>query len=174
MAGDSGRESAGGRGLSDAFGLAGFTNLDVVRNPTLGSVPYMARVQLHQTIGFTDKLVEGTRTQLSMATQVPERRLEFHVGKMSLPDFLDINSIGTDSHLQFMNWAIDNNGAYDYAADTRGYTWGALAEYHDGWWSVRGAVGLMPVVANGLKLDHDIRHDRADKEPFFSFENNAA
>ena len=36
-------ESAGGRGISEALGLAGFTNLDVVRNPTLGSVPYMAR-----------------------------------------------------------------------------------------------------------------------------------
>ena len=32
-------ESAGGRGLSEALGLAGFTNLDVVRNPNLGSTP---------------------------------------------------------------------------------------------------------------------------------------
>src|SRR5215472_6339533 len=48
-------ESAGGRGISQALGLAGFTNLDVVRNPTLGSAPYIARVQLHQTIGFTDR-----------------------------------------------------------------------------------------------------------------------
>src|SRR5215467_2561381 len=46
-------ESAGGRGISEALGLAGFTNLDVVRNPNLGSAPYIARVQLHQTIGFT-------------------------------------------------------------------------------------------------------------------------
>src|SRR5258708_8223781 len=30
-------ESAGGGGLSDAFGLGGFVDLDVVRNPTLGS-----------------------------------------------------------------------------------------------------------------------------------------
>jgi len=28
-------ESAGGHGLSEALGLAGFTNLDVVRNPAL-------------------------------------------------------------------------------------------------------------------------------------------
>src|SRR5215813_5233324 len=45
-------ESAGGRGLSDALGLAGFTNLDVVRNPTLGAAPYLARVMLHQTIAI--------------------------------------------------------------------------------------------------------------------------
>ena len=96
-------ESAGGRGLSEALGLAGFTNLDVVRNPNLGPVPYMARAQLHQTIGFTDKLIDSPRTPFSLATQVPERRLEFYVGKMSLPDYFDINSIGSDSHLQFMN-----------------------------------------------------------------------
>jgi high affinity Mn2+ porin len=150
-------ESSGGRGLSEALGLAGFTNLDVVRNPTLGPVPYMARAQLHQTIGFTNKLVEGTRTQFSLATQVPERRLEFHVGKMSLPDYLDLNSIGTDSHLQFMNWTVDNNGAWDYAADTRGYTFAAVAEYYDKAWSARYALALMPTVANGIDLDWNLR-----------------
>src|SRR5665213_2562372 len=56
-------ESAGGRGVSEALGLAGFTNLDVVRNPSLGSIPYLARVELHQTIGFTDRLVDAQRTQ---------------------------------------------------------------------------------------------------------------
>ena len=48
-------ESAAGRGISEALGLAGFTNLDVVRNPALGPVPYMARVQLHQTIGLSEQ-----------------------------------------------------------------------------------------------------------------------
>ena len=150
-------ESSGGRGISEALGLAGFTNLDVVRNPNLGSVPYMARVQLHQTIGFTDKLIESSRTPFSLATQVPERRLEFHVGKMSLPDYLDINSISSDSHLQFMNWAVDNNGAWDYAADTRGYTYAAVAEYDDKDWSARYALALMPTVANGTDLDWNLR-----------------
>jgi high affinity Mn2+ porin len=150
-------ESAGGRGLSEALGLAGFTNLDVVRNPNLGSVPYIARVQLHQTIGFTDKLVDSTRTPFSLATQVPERRLEFYVGKMSLPDYFDINNIGSDSHLQFLNWTIDNNGAWDYAADTRGYTYAIVTEYDDKAWSARYAVALMPTVANGIDLDWNLR-----------------
>ena len=150
-------ESSGGRGLSEALGLAGFTNLDVVRNPNLGPVPYMARAQLHQTIGFTDKLIESPRTPFSLATQVPERRLEFIVGKMSLPDYFDINSIGSDSHLQFMNWTVDNNGAWDYAADTRGYTYAAVAEYDDKVWSARYAVALMPTVANGIDLVWNLR-----------------
>jgi len=150
-------ESAGGRGLSEALGLAGFTNLDVVRNPNLGSVPYMARAQLHQTIGFTDKMVESTRTPFSLATEVPERRLEFYVGKMSLPDYFDINNIGSDSHLQFLNWTVDNNGAWDYAADTRGYTYAVVTEYDDKVWSARYAVALMPTVANGINLDWNLR-----------------
>jgi hypothetical protein len=150
-------ESAGGRGLSEALGLAGFTNLDVVRNPNLGPTPYIARVQLHQTIGFTDKLVETSRTQFSLATKVPERRLEFHIGKMSLPDYLDLNSIGSDSHLQFMNWTVDNDGAWDYAADTRGYTYAIVTEYDDKDWSARYALALMPTVANGIDLDWNLR-----------------
>src|SRR5215471_587293 len=65
-------ESAGGRGISQALGLAGFTNLDVVRNPSLGSKPYLARVQIHQTIGLTSKLLEAERTPFTLSTQVPE------------------------------------------------------------------------------------------------------
>lgn len=149
-------ESSGGRGDSEALGLAGFTNLDVVRDPTLGPAPYIARVQLHQTIGLADKLVSADRTPFSLATSVPERRLELRLGSMSLPDFFDINSVGSDSHLQFLNWTVDNNGAWDYAANTRGYTYAAFAEYDDKSWSARYAVALMPKVANGRELDWDL------------------
>ncbi|HEY5055029.1 MAG TPA: carbohydrate porin [Acidobacteriaceae bacterium] len=150
-------ESAGGRGISEALGLAGFTNLDVVRNPTLGPVPYMARVQMHGTLGLSNKMNEADRSPFSLATVVPERRLEFRIGKMGLPDTFDLNAVGTDSHLQFLNWTADNNGAWDYAADTRGYTWGAIAEYDDKSWSARYGLGLMPTVANGVDMDWDLR-----------------
>src|SRR5579859_2979288 len=56
-------ESAGGRGLGEALGLAGFTNLDVVRNPSLGAAPYLARGEIHQTIGLTNEMVEADRDQ---------------------------------------------------------------------------------------------------------------
>jgi hypothetical protein len=149
-------EAAGGRGVSEALGLAGFTNLDVVRNPNLGSTPYAARYELHQTIGLSSEVTEVSRGPFSLATQAPVRRLELRVGKMSIPDVFDINSIGTDSHLQFMNWTADNNGAYDYAADTRGYTDAAIAEYDDRSWSARYGLALMPTVANGIDLDWNL------------------
>ncbi len=155
-------ESSGGRGLSEALGLAGFTNLDVVRNPTLGPVPYVARAQIHQTIGLTSKMVDALRTPFSLATVVPARRLDFRVGKMSLPDVFDQNNPGSDSHLQFMNWTVDNNGAYDYAADTRGYTYAAILEYDDGPWAARYGMALMPTVANGIDLQSSLRKARGD------------
>lgn len=159
-------ESSGGRGLSQALGLAGFTNLDVVRNPNLGSTPYVARVQLHQTIGLTNEMTDTPRGPLSLATQAPVRRLEIRVGKMSLPDLFDINEVLSDSHLQFTNWTIDNNGAWDYAADTRGYTYAATLEYQDRAWAARYGLALMPTVANGIDLDWAISRARADNFEF--------
>jgi high affinity Mn2+ porin len=155
-------ESAGGRGISQALGLAGFTNLDVVRNPSLGSTPYVARVQLHQTVGLSSDLRESPRTPFSLATRVPVRRVDLRVGRMSLPDVFDLNGPASDSHLQFMNWTADNNGAYDYAADTRGYTYAAVAEYDDHALSARYAVALMPTVANGIDLDWNLRRARGE------------
>ena len=155
-------ESTGGNGLSTALGLAGFTNLDVVRNPSLGRAPYVARVEIHQTIRLSAENVGADRGPLSLATSVPARRLEFRFGKLSTVDLFDVNDVGTDSHLQFMNWTVDNNGAYDYAADTRGYTYGFETEYQSKGWAFRFGEMLMPKVANGIDLDWDLRRARAE------------
>jgi hypothetical protein len=155
-------ESAGGRGVSDALGLAGFTNLDVVRNPDLGTAPYLARLMVRYTVPLSQETVSTTRGPFGLAAEQPSRRLEFRAGKMSLADFFDVNAVGSDSHLQFMNWAIDNNGAYDYAADTRGYTYGLVVEYDAPLWSIRGAEALMPTVANGITLDWDLARARGE------------
>ena len=159
-------EETGGRGLSDAFGLAGFTNLDVVRNPDLGAAPYIARVMLHQIIPLSPKTEEADRNFLSLASSLPEKRFEIRVGKFGTADFFDVNEVGTDSHLQFTNWAIDNNGGYDYAADTRGYTYGAMVEYQSPLWGMRFGEMLMPKVANGIDLDWNLRRARAENLEF--------
>ena len=149
-------ESAGGAGLSNALGLAGFTNVDVVRNPSLGSTPYLARGMLHWVVPLGNETQEATRNPLSLFSTLPVRRLEFRIGRMSTVDFFDLNTVGSDSHTQFMNWAAVNNSAYDYAADTRGYTYGAYMEYDDRWGTIRLGEMLMPTVANGLTLDWDL------------------
>lgn len=156
-------ESASGRGLSDALGLAGITNLDAVRNPTLGIAPYIARAEVHKVFALSSEEEDQERIPTnSILTKMPVRRLEVRAGKMSLVDFFDVNPGGSDSHLQFLNWTADNNASYDYAADTRGYTYAAIVEYEDRNWGLRFAEGLMPKVANGPDLDFNISRARSE------------
>ncbi|HZL19097.1 MAG TPA: carbohydrate porin [Polyangia bacterium] len=156
-------EVALGSGLSGAAGLAGFPNLDVVRNPTLSHLPYVARAEIHQIIALSDAWEVNTdRGPISSFAMVPRHRLELRAGKMSTADLFDVNPAGSDSHMQFMNWTVDNNGAFDYAADTRGYTYGLVVEYQGPYIEARFGEMLMPKVANGLDLDWDIAKDRAE------------
>ncbi len=159
-------EESGGAGLSQALGLAGFTNLDVVRNPSIGQAPYLARLMYHQVIALSHDKVENARGPLSTFSELPARRLEFRFGKFGMADFFDVNSVGGDSHLQFMNWTIDQNGGYDYAADTRGYTWGLILEYQSPKWGLRFAEALLPSVANGPDLVWNLRRSNASNVEF--------
>jgi hypothetical protein len=145
-------EEAGGAALSTGLGLAGNTDLDIVRNPLLSKEPYLGRGMIHKVFALSKDKVENQRGFLSLFDELPRRRLEIRFGKFSMPDFFDQNSVGTDQHFQFMNWSVDNNGAWDYAADTRGYTVGVVADYEDRNWGFRFAEGLMPKVANGIDL----------------------
>jgi hypothetical protein len=145
-------EEAGGSALSTGLGLAGNTDLDIVRNPSLSKAPYLGRGLIHKVFALSQDKVENTRSYLSLFDELPRRRLELRFGKFSVPDFFDINSVGSDTKFQFINWTTDNNGAYDYAADTRGYTVGLTADFEDRNWGFRFAEALMPKVANGIDL----------------------
>ena len=158
-------EDATGGGIGTALGLAGYTNLDSVRTVqgiALSKAPYLARLILRQIIPLSDERVEADRDPLHLATSLPVRRIEIRMGKFDLADFFDLNTRGGDSHLQFLNWTVDNNGAWDYAANTRGYTDGVILEYDDHWFSARFGAALMPKQANGIQLDADVARARSE------------
>src|ERR1700675_879481 len=169
-------EEAGGQALSTGLGLAGNTDLDIVRNPSLSKAPYPGRAMIHKVFALSKDRIENQRTFLSLFDELPRRRLEIRFGKFSMPDFFDLNSVGSDTHFQFSNWSVDNNGAWDYAADTRGYTVGIVADYEDRNWGFRFAEALMPKVANGIDLvwrpwqvhaenwEYELRHGVLPKE----------
>jgi high affinity Mn2+ porin len=186
-------EDASGYGMSNSLGLAGYTNLDVVRIPGEGSplstAPYLARGMIHKVFALSEDKVENERNPFSLFTQLPRRRLEVRFGKFDLVDFFDQNSVATDTHLQFANWTVVDNGAYDYAADTRGYTFGLTADYEDRNWGFRFAETLMPKISNGIDLDwkpwqvhaenfeYELRHGLLAKKPgtlrLLAYMNNA-
>ena len=170
-------EEAGGAALTQGFGLAGNTDLDIVRNPLLSKAPYPGRAMIHKVFALSKDKVENDRNFLSLFDELPRRRLELRFGKFTLPDFFDVNSVGSDTHLQFINWTTDNNGAWDYAADTRGYTVGLTADYEDRNWGFRFVEALMPKIANGIDLvwkpwqahaenfEYELRHGFIPKKP---------
>ncbi|MGH9377357.1 MAG: carbohydrate porin [Terriglobia bacterium] len=159
-------ESAAGHALSNGAGLGGFTDLDIVRTPNLGQAPYLARFLVEKTFSLGGGSVENDRSYLSLPSSLPARRIEIWMGKFSVVDFFDVNPVGSDSHLQFMNWTVDNNGAYDYAANTRGYSWGAVVQFYDRNWAVRFGEAMMPKVANGENLDADLARAHAENLEF--------
>jgi high affinity Mn2+ porin len=155
-------ESARGAGVSGALGLGGLGNLDAVTDHTASAAPYVARAQLRQIIRLGSETEEATRSPLSLATVLPSKRLEIRIGKMSLTDFFDLNSIGSDSHQQFLNYAIDNNAAYDIAANSRGYTYGALLEFYHPGWATRFAMAFEPKDNSGLRTDWNLSRSRSE------------
>jgi high affinity Mn2+ porin len=156
-------EEINGSALSHTLGLGGFSNFDAARNAeSLSKWPYIARAMLHKVISVNKGQVENEPNALSLFDHLPKRRVELRLGKFSPLDFFDQNTVGGDSHLQFTNWAVDANDAYDGAADARGYTVGLLAEYYDPAWVLRFAEELMPKAAASEQLMWDITKARAE------------
>jgi len=131
-------------------GFAGYPNLDIAGGPPLSAEPYLARLWLRKVIPLSEDQVKVDPSPVSMITSLPVRRLEFHVGKLAMADFFDLNSVGSDTHMQFINWTVNNNGAWDYPADPRGYTYAAIIEYFDHDWAARFGEALEP---NGSNLE---------------------
>ena len=157
-------EMARGNGLSEALGLAGFTNGDVIRNPTLGQDPYLGRYMLRGTIptGKGEVEVQPGENQIA-GTKRPVHRVVITFGKLGTNDIFDTNAYANSTRTQFMNWALINNGAYDYAADTRGYSQGGALEWINPSWALRIGSFQMPTEANGIDLSGDLVHSRGDQ-----------
>ena len=54
------------------------------------------------------------------------------VGKFSVTDIFDTNSYAHDPKGDFLNWSLIDAGAFDYAADAWGYSYGVAAEWNAG------------------------------------------
>jgi carbohydrate-selective porin OprB len=155
-----------GKGISRVVGLAGPTNGDVLRQGTidLGSGPYVARAFVRYTRSFSS----GQRDTLNAAPdQIPgtlsSNRLEITAGKFAVSDLFDVNRYANSTRTQFMNWSLFQNTAWDFAADTRGYSNGvAIAWIHTGW-MIRAGSFQMPHEANGNTFDSDLRRARGDQ-----------
>ncbi|MDP9055238.1 MAG: carbohydrate porin [Acidobacteriota bacterium] len=155
-------EIAGGRGFSGVTGVANAPNGELPRVASATPRPYLARLYVSHDFGFGNarETVESGENQLGGSR--PMTRYTVTAGRFTLTDFFDQNRYTHDPRTQFMGWAVMYNGAWDYPADTRGYTWGWVHEFHTRFWSLRYASAAEPKVANGLRFDRRLFRDRGD------------
>ena len=69
-------------------------------------------------------------TQNQLGGDRPLTRYSIYAGRFTVTDYFDNNAYTHDPRTQFMAWGVMYNGAWDYPADTRGYTWGIVQEFH--------------------------------------------
>ncbi|MEY4308213.1 MAG: hypothetical protein RL422_416 [Bacteroidota bacterium] len=136
-------ELSGGKGLSQAKGLGGFTNGETFRIGNPEPVVYVARLFVSQDFDLKK-----------------DRNLKVVLGKFGLADYFDFNTYSHDPRAHFMNWSLMAQGSWDYAANTRGYTSGIYAEYRQPKFSLRGSFTAVPTSANGPDLDY--QYDQAN------------
>ena len=153
-------EVAGGNGFGQVTGIAGFTNGEIPRVAAATPTLYVARAYMRNTwaLGPETQFVGGGPNQLGGG--LPVSRLSIITGKFAVTDFFDNNTYSHDPRRQFMNWSLMSNGAWDYPADTRGYTIGSIQELVGRDWSLRAAVVMEPTEANGATLDTRIARNR--------------
>ncbi len=157
-------ELALGYGVGHAVGLGGISNGDILRSGSvdLGHHPYVARAFLRALIPLGSGRDTTSRAVDQVPGAEPSRRLDLKLGKLAAGDDFDVNRYANSTKTQFGNWGLINDGAWDYAADTRGYTWGLVMAWIHPVWTLRLGEYLMPTFANGNIFDTDIGRARGD------------
>src|SRR5262249_54009709 len=115
--------------------------------------PYIARLFVRQTWGFggEQEQVEDAPNQLAGKRDVD--RFTLTVGKFAATDLVDDNRYSHDGRTQFLPWSFTYNGAWDYPAKVRGYTFGVGMELNRKDWALRYAIMAEPAAANAPDFD---------------------
>jgi high affinity Mn2+ porin len=146
-------EAVEGLPISNLTGLGGLTNGELQKTAGTSLKWYRARLFVRQVVGFDSgtEPIEADKNQLG--TTSDKRRLVITAGNLAVMDIFDNNRYAHDPRADFMNWALITSGAYDFAADSRGYSWGVAAEWIDDGWALRAGRFAQPKESNGLPLD---------------------
>lgn len=142
--------------LSGLFGLAGVQNGELQKASGAELRAYGARLFLRQSFGLRGESFQVAPGLNQLATQYERRRLVVTVGKLAVIDLFEKNTYANDPRTQFMNWSLISYGAYDFAADARGYDIGGAMELYWDDWAVRIGRFMEPRVANGRSLHYNL------------------
>ena len=150
-------EISGGAGLSYSLGVAGALNGETYRIGDPEPKVSVARAYLQQTFSIGKTVYIDVEDDVNQVKdRVPESRITVTAGKFAISDFYDKNPYSHDPRSQFFNWSLMSNGAWDYPANTKGYTLGLIVELIKPTWAVRLSSVAIPKMANQSVLEYDI------------------
>jgi len=142
-----------GFGLNDTVGVAGFPSGEAQKSNFPFPHYNTSRLFVRQTFGFGGEQEELASGPVQLAGKADISRLTLQAGKFSVIDIFDGNSYAKDSRKDFMNWSIWAPGAFDYAADKLGLSYGVTAELNQKQWALRAGYFLMDAVSNSNNFD---------------------
>jgi len=144
-----------GAAVSGGTGVGAVTNGDVIHAGSAGLRKdfYIARLYGRFVLPLAGDAAAVSRGQDQIPGTEPLRRLEIKVGRLSVSDDFDKSSYANAARTQFLSTALWNNTAWDFAANTRGYTDGLVVGYVSPEWSLKYGVYRMPLSANGQTLE---------------------
>ncbi len=142
--------------MSGLTGLGGLSNAELQKTAGANLLLYRARLFVRQTWNVGDDRVAVASDANQLAGLRSNNRLVLTAGNLAVSDIFDANAYAHDPRTQFMNWSFLTHGAYDFAADSRGYSIGAALEYYTGDWAFRAGRFMMPRESNGLALDRGL------------------
>lgn len=151
-------ELSGGSGLSRTTGIAAFPNGETFRVGTTAPAIYIARLYVRQLFEWGKEKDTLTDDQNQLSGLRSKRYFSITVGKFGMSDFFDNNEFSHDPRTQFMNWALMDNGAWDYPANTRGYVLGLYTELAQPNWALRFAFSMVTTTPNGSVWDAKLQH----------------
>jgi hypothetical protein len=155
-------EMAQGVPFSQLRGTGGFSNGELARTSGASLRGYYARAFVRKTWNLGGDWEEQAPEANQVATRYQSERVVLTAGTMSVLDIFDAVDYSRDARTQFMNWSSLTYGAWDFAADARGYTRGLALEYITPAWSLRAGRFAMPAESNGLRLDGRLAQRHGD------------
>jgi len=141
-----------GFGLSDTLGVAGFTSGAAYKIGHSSAYLRLPRAFFRYVADLGGDSVVDSPGANALAGSHQQDNMIITVGKFSIPDIFDTNKYAHDPRGDFLNWSVIESGAFDYAADSWGYTYGAAAEWTQSWWSLRAGVFDLSVTPNSTEL----------------------
>jgi high affinity Mn2+ porin len=151
------------RPLSGLHGLgASIQNFELQKSGSEIPSLYRSRTYLRQNINFGGARVEKTSDPMQLGSVVDSRRLVITAGTFTILDIFDRNNVTWDPRQTFLNMAFMTHSSWDFAADARGYSFGAAAELYWDDWALRIGRMAPPNNPNTLAIDPNLFQVYAD------------